>query len=242
MSGKRRILLADANEEFCLLMHEMIESTGEFVLVAHTDSGREALDLARRLRPDVLITDAALPDLSGFDLLDGVKGMVPAVAMVTGHCSREILLEVIRRELYLFLPKPFREDALLTLLRRACGQGVEQRSTERWEADVSRMLHDVGVPAHMKGYPYVRRAILMVAEEPELAHALTKELYPALARQFATTPGCVERAIRSAVDAAWLRGDPETQRKYFTMDRPSNGSFIAALAECLRLCENTVVA
>ena len=82
----------------------------------------------------------------------------------------------------------------------------------------------------MKGYPYVRRAILMVIAEPELAHALTKALYPALAREFGTTPSCVERAIRSAVDAAWLRGDPELQRAYFNVDKPSNGVFIAAVS------------
>ena len=106
---------------------------------------------------------------------------------------------------------------------------------------MTRALHTVGVPAHIKGYPYVRRAILMVMERPELCHALTKELYPALARQFGTTPSCVERSIRSAVDAAWMRGDPEIQRGYFTVDKPSNGSFIAALAEKLRgERENTV--
>ena len=165
-------------------------------------------------------------------------------ASVGRRKAKGATMKLIRQnwELYLFLPKPFREEALLTLLRRACGRGAEGRRPEYREAAVSRMLHEVGVPAHMKGYPYVRRAILMVAEEPALAHALTKALYPALARQFATAPGCVERAIRSAVEAAWLRGDPEIQRRYFTMDKPSNGSFIAALAERLRLREDDIVA
>ena len=161
--------------------------------------------------------------------------------MVTGCCQPAVLLEVIRRELRLFLPKPFRDDALLALLRRACGLTEEYQAPVRQEAQVTRALHMVGVPAHIKGYPYVRRAILMVMKEPELAHALTKALYPALARQFATTPACVERAIRSAVDAAWTRGDPEVQRDYFTMDKPSNGAFIAAMAEKLRIeRENSV--
>ncbi len=234
MGTAYRVLLADADEEYRLLMKEKIESTGEFVLVAHTGSGTEALALARRLQPDVVITDAVLPELDGFALLDALKGVVPGALMVTGHCRQDILLEVIRREIRLFLPKPFHTDVLLALLRRACGADGERQSLRQTEAAVSRALHAVGMPAHMKGYPYVRRAILMVIAEPELAHALTKALYPALAREFGTTPSCVERAIRSAVDAAWLRGDPELQRAYFNVDKPSNGVFIAAMAEKLR--------
>jgi two-component system response regulator (stage 0 sporulation protein A) len=235
------VLLADPDEEYCLLIKPVIESTGEFRMVAHTDSAAEALELARRLRPDVVITDAALKDRDGFALIDDLTGMVPGIAMVTGHCRQSVLLEVIRREIRLFLPKPFQDDALLALLRRACCGAAEYRAPVHWETCVTRALHTVGVPAHIKGYPYVRRAILMVMERPELCHALTKELYPALARQFGTTPSCVERSIRSAVDAAWMRGDPEIQRGYFTVDKPSNGSFIAALAEKLRgERENTV--
>ena len=234
MERKIDVLLADANEEYRLLMKELIESGGEFRLVAHTGSGTEAQELAQRLRPDVLVTDAVLPGLDGFGLMDKLKGVVPGLAMVTGYCQPTILLEVIRREIRLFLPKPFQEEALLALLRRACGMTEESKPLPHWEAQVTRALHMVGMPAHMKGYPYVRRAIVMVMEDPGLAHALTKALYPALARQFGTTPSCVERAIRSAVDAAWMRGDPEVQRTYFTMDKPSNGSFIAAMAEKLR--------
>ena len=107
---------------------------------------------------------------------------------------------------------------------------MEEKRPVRWEVQVSRALHLVGVPAHIKGYDYLRRAILMVAEEPRLAHALTKELYPTLARQFGTTAACVERDIRTAVEAAWMRGNPEIQRAYFTMDKPSNGAFISAMA------------
>ena len=235
------VMLADANEEYRLLMKEVIEGSGEFCLAAHTGSGTDALELARRLRPDVVVMDAVLPGMDGFALMDALEGVVPGVAMVTGCCQPAVLLEVIRRELRLFLPKPFRDEAFLALLRRACGLTEAYHTPVRQEAQVTRALHMVGVPAHIKGYPYVRRAILMVMKEPELAHALTKALYPALARQFATTPACVERAIRSAVDAAWTRGDPEVQRDYFTMDKPSNGAFIAAMAEKLRIeRENSV--
>jgi two-component system response regulator (stage 0 sporulation protein A) len=234
MGRRYDVLLADASEEYRILMKEIIESSGEFRLVAHMGSGAEALELTRQLRPDVVVTDAILSDMTGFALLDTLEGIVPERAMVTAHCQTPILLEVIRRQIRLFLPKPFREDALLEMLRRACNAAEEYRVSAQWEARVTRELHMVGVPAHIKGYLYVRRAILMVMAEPELAHSLTKELYPALARQFSTTPSCVERAIRSAVDAAWLRGDPELQRAYFNVDKPSNGVFIAAMAEKLR--------
>lgn len=242
MSRKFDVLLADTNEEYCTLMKTVIESSGEFRLVAYTGSGTEALELARRLRPDVVMTDAVLPDMDGFALLEALEGVVPGLAMVTGCCQTTVLLEVIRRGIRLFLPKPFRDEVLLELLRRTCGVTEERQAPVRREAQVTRALHMVGVPAHIKGYPYVRRAILMVMEEPELAHALTKALYPALARQFGTTPSCVERAIRSAVDAAWMRGDPEIQRGYFTVDKPSNGVFIAAMAEKLRTGAESSVA
>lgn len=235
------VLLADADEGYRLLMKELIENSGEFRLVAHTGSGAEALELARRLRPDAVVTDAVLPDMTGFALMDALEGVVPGLAMVTAYCQKSVLLEVIRREMKLFLPKPFRNDAMQALLRRACGAAEEFRAPVLWESSVTRELHIVGVPAHIKGYPYVRRAILMVMERPELTHALTKELYPALARQFSTTPACVERAIRSAVDAAWMRGDPAIQQTYFTMDKPSNGPFIAAMAAKVRSeLENSV--
>ncbi len=234
MARKYDVLLADADEEYRLLMKNVIESSGEFRLAAHTGSGAEALELARRLRPDVVVTDAVLPDMTGFALLDALEGAVPGLAMVTACCQKAVLLEVIRRGLRLFLPKPFQSDALLALLRRACTAREDFRAPALWESRVTHELHMVGVPAHIKGYPYVRRAILMVMEKPELTHALTKELYPALARQFSTTPACVERAIRSAVDAAWMRGDPGIQQTYFTMDKPSNGPFIAAMAAKVR--------
>lgn len=241
MADKIRVLLADANEGYCALMKSVIESTGEFELVAHTGHGAEALSLARQLRPDVVVTDAVLSGMDGFDLLRRLEGTVPGRVMATGFCSQSVLLQAIREEVRLFLPKPFTDELMLETLRRACGAGVERRASARLEATVSEALRDIGMPAHIKGYPYTRRAILMVMEDPSLAHALTKALYPALARQFATTPTCVERSIRSAIDQMWLRGDVETQRAFFgaalDMDngKPTNGRFIAAVAEKLRL-------
>jgi len=240
VSCRIRVLLADANEGYRVLMKPVIESTGEFELTAHTGSGTEALELARRLRPDVVVTDAVLPGLDGFALLRELRGTVPGLVMATGFCSQSVLLRAIREEVRLFLPKPFTAELLLETLRRACGAGVERAAPERLEVMASELLREAGMPAHVKGYPYVRRAILMAAENPSLVHALTKELYPALARQFATTPACVERSIRSALDRMWLRGDPEAQRACLGVvpdagDRPSNGRFIAAAAETLRL-------
>ena len=234
MGRRYDVLLADASEEYRILMKDIIESSNEFRLVAHTGSGIEALELARRLQPDGVVTDAVLPGMDGFALLEALKDVVPGLAMVTGCCQPSVLLEVIRREIRPFLSKPFRDEALIALLRRACGVTEERQAPVRRETRVTHALHMVGVPAHIKGYHYLRSAILMVMEEPALAHALTKELYPALARQFGTTSSCVERSIRSAVDAAWMRGDPEVQRTYFTVDRPSNGVFIAAMAAKLR--------
>ncbi len=239
MSCRIRVLLADANEGYRVLMKASIEATGEFELAAHTGSGAEALELAERLRPDVVITDAVLPGLDGFELLRRLRDTVPGRVMATGFCSQSVLLRALREDVRLFLCKPFTDELLLETLRRACGACGETAAPADREALVSETLRTLGVPAHMKGYPYLRRAILLAMEEPALVHALTKELYPALARQFAATPACVERSIRSAIDRAWLRGDPEAQRAFFGGEldagggRPANGSFIAAVADAL---------
>ena len=240
MESKYDVLLVDAKEEGRLLMKEIIEHSDEFRLVADTDSGAKALELACWLRPDVVVAEAALPELDGFALMDALEGLVPGRVMVSEHCKPEILAAASERKIR-FLPKPYQSDALLIVLRYVCGL-MEEKRPVRWEVQVSRALHLVGVPAHIKGYDYLRRAILMVAEEPRLAHALTKELYPTLARQFGTTAACVERDIRTAVEAAWMRGNPEIQRAYFTMDKPSNGAFISAMAEKLRSGWENVVA
>ena len=241
MTTKMRVLLVDGNESYRLLMKAAVDSTGEFELIAHTGDYAEALEAARRLRPDVVIADVALPGGDGFSLRRELEGVVSGFVMATGFCSQSVLLRVIREEIRLFLPKPFTDELLLETLRRACGAGVERVASERAEMMVSTALRELGMPAHIKGYSYTRRAILMMMEEPGLAHAMTKALYPALARQFATTPTCVERSIRSAIDQMWLRGNSETQRAFFgaALDidsgKPANGRFIAAMAEKLRL-------
>ena len=241
MEKRYRVLLADTNEGYCALMKSVVESTGEFELVGSTADGDEALSLARRLRPDVVVTDAVLSGMDGFALLRQLESVVPGRVMATGFCSQSVLLRVIREDVRPFLPKPFTDELLLETLRRACGAGTGRKTPAHLEAVVSAALRDIGMPAHIKGYPYTRRAILMVLEDPALAHAMTKAVYPALARQFATTPSCVERSIRSAIDQMWLRGDAQVQRAFFgpALDvdngKPANGRFIAAMAEKLRL-------
>ena len=244
MDGTFRVLLADGSEEYRLLTERMLARSGEFCLVGSAADGTEALEMARLLRPDIIVTDALLPAVNGFDLLWTLEDLVPGRIMTAAACTRELLLRVIQEQIHPFLPKPFDTETLLEALRQAAGAAGRAAHTHR-EAAVRRMLRTAGVPAHIKGYRYLCRAIPLVMDDPSLLHALTKALYPAVAGEFGTTAGCVERAIRSAVDTAWLRGDPAVYRALLGIDgeeKPSNGSFIAAVADKLRQRSESIVA
>ena len=228
MDRQIQIVLADPDEEYRVLFRRSIEGA-DMRLAGCAATGAEALALCRRTRPDVLVTEAALPDMDGFALLRRAKELAPGRMIVTAQCSTPVLLQAIWDGVRHFLPKPFTSEALQAMVRRAAGSDRERTLCEA--------MQTLGVPAHMKGYRYLCRAVELVMEDPSLVHALTKALYPAVAREFGVPPACVERSIRSAAEAAWLRGDPEQQRAFLGAEpegRFSNGTLIAAVAERLR--------
>ena len=238
MGCRIRVLLADSSEEFRLMMRPVIERGGVFEVAADTGSGAEALELARTLRPDILVTDVVLDDMDGFALLRQAEGLVNASVVVTAHATQRVLLRAIEEGVRHLLVKPFSEEELPRLLYKA--MGMVRPSRPLWETAAADTLRVLGMPSCVKGYPYTCRAVAMVLERPELIHAVTKEIYPALAREFGTTAGCVERNIRSALELTWARGDMEVQRRFFAGalcvegDRPSNRAFIAAVADEIR--------
>ena len=183
------------------------------------------------------MTDVVLDDSDGFTLMRQAEGLVRVSAVVTAHATQRVLLRAIEEGVRHLLVKPFAEEELPRLLYKA--MGMERPCSPCHEAMVQETLRMLGIPGYVKGYHYTCRAVAMVLERPELVQAVTKELYPTLAREFGTTAGCVERNIRSALEQAWARGDMETQRRFFGSalcvegDRPSNRAFIAAVAEQL---------
>ena len=214
MENRGSVILADASEEYRAVLSRAIEGTGEFQVVGSTGSGVEALRLVQQKHPQLLLLDLVLPELN----------------------------QAVQLGVWYFLPKPCSEESLLELMRQAAySQQEVGEFSPALEGQVTAIIHEIGVPAHIKGYQYLREAILIAVQDMDVINAVTKVLYPEVAARFSTTPSRVERAIRHAIEVAWDRGDLETLQKYFgytvnsAKGKPTNSEFIAMIADRLQL-------
>ena len=234
-----KILLADNSEEFRLLLRRTLEDTGEFQVVGDTGDGDEAWELIQKTKPDVVVMDMILPGLDGMSLLQRIPKEIKCIVL-SAFCSQNMVQELTRMGAWYFIPKPAHMDSLLDRIRQATHDS-SVLSLSTLEAEVTAILHEVGVPAHIKGYQYVREAIIIVVQNMDAINAVTKVLYPEVAKRFNTTPSRVERAIRHAIEVAWDRGDLETLQGYFgytvnsAKGKPTNSEFIAMIADRIRL-------
>ena len=245
MENKIKVLLADSSEEFRILLKENIENSGEFTLVGVTGSGREALELAGTAHPQLVLADVALPELDGLSLLQELQKLTPAprAIVVSAFCNDRTVQEAMNRGAYYFMAKPVNLQSLMEQMRFAAQEeeAEEPAYSPTLESRVTAIIHEVGVPAHIKGYQYVREAIMIAVEDMDVINAVTKVLYPEVAKRFGTTPSRVERAIRHAIEVAWDRGDLETLQHYFgytvnsAKGKPTNSEFIAMIADRISL-------
>ena len=242
MQNMAKVLLADANEEFRALLAGAIEKTGEFTVVGSTGDGAEALSLVEEQRPDLLILDTVLPGMDGYGILRRLPEVgAPKTIVLSGFFSDRAASEVLELGASYYLTKPCQMDALLERMRAALAREADQERSVDLVSAVTAIIHEIGVPAHIKGYQYLRQAIILTVRDMDLINAVTKVLYPAVAKHFNTTPSRVERAIRHAIEVAWDRGDLETLQKYFgytvsnTKGKPTNSEFIAMIADRLVL-------
>ena len=245
MNERRSVLLADANEEFRMMLRGAVEASEEFQVVADTGDGQEAAQLIQRLRPRVLVMDVALPGVDGLGMLRSLKNQglaLPRTIIVSAFCSDRVMSDAEKLGVCYYLPKPCTPEALLENMRRIFDLGGEpEDQTSLLKNMVTKVIHEIGVPAHIKGYQYLREAIIITVNNMGAINAVTKVLYPAVAKRFNTTPSRVERAIRHAIEVAWDRGDLETLQKYFgytvsnAKGKPTNSEFIAMIADRLIL-------
>lgn len=244
MDVRRTVLLADANEEFRALVRKIIDETEEFTVVGSVGDGAEALRLARQEAPDLLLMDVLLPGLDGFGVLKQLRELEkpPKVILISAFCSDSVVSEAVELGANYFMFKPVEENALLDRMRALFGRDLpEERHPVELKNLVTSVIHEIGVPAHIKGYQYLREAIMIAVDDMDVINAVTKVLYPEVARRFSTTPSRVERAIRHAIEVAWDRGDLETLQKYFgytvnsAKGKPTNSEFIAMIADRLQL-------
>lgn len=255
METKTRILIADPNEDFRLLLSDIINDEEDMEVVGSAEDGVEALGLITELKPDIILLELIFPKLDGIGVMQKMPetGASPKVIVLSGFWNEQVLSDCSELGASYFVPKPFDPNALLARIRQVYGTPREVSAPQprvsplvikpepSLEAVVTDIIHEIGVPAHIKGYQYLREAIILTINDMDIINAVTKVLYPAVAKKYNTTSSRVERAIRHAIEVAWDRGDIETLQKYFgytvsnIKGKPTNSEFIAMIADCLSL-------
>jgi len=245
MENRKNVLLADANEEYRALLATAIEETGEFHVVGEAADGAQAVHMVSELKPDVLLMDMVMPEMDGLSVLSKLRQLgeiAPMVIVISAFCREQMVAAAANAGAAAFLSKPCTSSAVLENMRMLLGVATENEPhSAGLEKMVTSIIHEVGVPAHIKGYQYVREAIMITVEDMDVINSVTKVLYPEVANRFATTPSRVERAIRHAIEVAWDRGDLETLQKFFgytvngAKGKPTNSEFIAMISDRIRL-------
>lgn len=259
MDNRKRILLADGSEEFAAELRHALESIPEWEIVGVANDGYKAVELLQQESPDVLVMDLMLPKLDGIAVLRQAAALekTPVSMVITGFMTQYAANTASELGVRYFMAKPCKLEAVVErlgeILKAEDGedQRLARQNNTNVEAMVTSIIHEIGVPAHIKGYQYLREAIKIAVDDMEVINAITKVLYPQVAKTFSTTPSRVERAIRHAIEVAWDRGDLETLQRFFgytvsnTKGKPTNSEFIALIADRLQLqireAENHVV-
>ena len=240
MEKQVKVVLVDGNEESRLLLGEYLRSSEGVNLCGCTGDGEELLKIMDKEKPHVVVMDVILPGADGMSLLRHAAKSAKVI-VISAFCSDRVIGDAQQMGAWYFMSKPINPETLVNHVRRAVQPEEPALRIPSLESTVTAIIHDVGVPAHIKGYQYVREAIILAVEDVDIINAVTKALYPAVAKHFGTTPSRVERAIRHAIEVAWDRGDLETLQHYFgytvnsAKGKPTNSEFIAMIADRIRL-------
>lgn len=248
-------MLVDDSKTFCDSLQEFLDLQEDMHVCSVAYNGEMALERLKTVHPDVIILDIAMPVMDGLGVLEELNlNQNPTsenidVIMLTGLVQDESMRRAIELGAKYFMLKPIDFQVLANRIRdikKAPTQTAASTAqmTRNLNIEVTRVLQQIGIPPHVKGYPYLRDSIIFVFEEANLIGAVTKELYPLVAKKHDTTASRVERAIRNAIQIAWDRGNTEMLRSLFacTMNsgRPTNSEFIALIADKLRIGERVV--
>lgn len=261
---KIKIFLTDDNQELVHLIIEYLKTQNDMEVVGTARNGQECLDHIQTVLPDVLLLDIIMPHLDGLGVLDELRKRQSAsslkIIMLTAFGQEDVTKKALELGASYFILKPFDMENLANQIRQVVGKPDKkpllfgsQRMTSGsvvsspittahdLNASITGIIHEIGVPAHIKGYMYLREAITMVYKDIELLGSITKVLYPDIAKKYKTTPSRVERAIRHAIEVAWSRGDVEAISGLFgytvsnSKAKPTNSEFIAMVADKLRI-------
>lgn len=258
MNEKTSVLIADDNKVFSESLEAFLKTQNDMEVVGCAYDGEEALGMILETKPDVVILDTIMPKRDGISVLKRMHEMRltknPIIIAVSVSDSEWIMESVAKLGASYFMLKPQSNEAVTDIIRNfshmsrksvtmptVVSAPQQEAKVYDLESLVTKFIHELGVPAHIKGYQYVRSAIMMVVENMELLNYITKQLYPTIAKKYGTTSSRVERAIRHSIEVAWTRGKPQTMDEIFgyTIDtgkgKPTNSEFIAMVADRIRL-------
>ena len=249
MDHQTTVLIADSSEEFCTALAAALQRADGFQVVGTAGDGEQAIRLINERKPQVLVLDLMLSKQDGISVLKAISNLdrkpvtLATSAFVTDYVSAAAASLGVR---YLML-KPCDMNVLVERMEEIRGGESPRYPAPRRmdrtgiESMVTNIIHEIGVPAHIKGYQYLREAIILAVDDMDVINAITKVLYPQVAKTFQTTPSRVERAIRHAIEVAWDRGDLDTLQSFFgytvsnTKGKPTNSELIALIADRLQL-------
>ena len=258
---KLNVAIADDNEKMVEVLGRIIDQDEDLKLVGKAHNGEEICSIIREKHPDVVILDIVMPKMDGLEVLDRVRmdkdvSDNTAIVMLSAVGKEVITEDAFARGADYFIMKPFHKESLISKIKNLHEQKSGRRSrtnnshmtsneitvsTKSIEEEVTDIIHEVGVPAHIKGYQYLREAIIMSVNDMDMLNSITKILYPEIAKKYNTTSSRVERAIRHAIEVAWSRGKMDTIDELFgyTINngkgKPTNSEFIALITDKIRL-------
>ncbi len=261
MEKQINVLIADADVEYAELLSRNITGDFKINVCEIVSNGYQLIEKVDILRPDVVIMDVVLPNIDGIGVLERFKSKkqefdnfsMPKVIVLSTFKQDKVAQDCINLGASYYMVKPISFDSIRNTIRRLCdtvpgkkintgiGKKYEICENPDVETMVTEMIHEIGIPAHIKGYQYLRHAIMLVIENLDVINSITKTLYPTVAEDFHTTSSRVERAIRHAIEVAWDRGDTDVLNSIFgytiatSKGKPTNSEFIAMIADRLRL-------
>ncbi|MGN1156734.1 MAG: sporulation transcription factor Spo0A [Agathobacter sp.] len=256
------VAIVDDNENMVRLLSEIVRTDDELEVIGTARDGEEAYEMIRSKQPDIVLLDIVMPKLDGLGVMDKVNRdknleKYPNYIIISAIGQEEITEDAFRRGADYYIMKPFDREIIVNRIKMVKKKQQGRRQVEipmegaehtkkqltkhNLENDVTKMIHEIGVPAHIKGYQYLRESIIMSVTEMDMLNSVTKMLYPAIAKKYQTTPSRVERAIRHAIEVAWSRGKMDTIDELFgyTINtgkgKPTNSEFIALISDQIRL-------
>ncbi|MFD0767926.1 sporulation transcription factor Spo0A [Bacillus sp. CGMCC 1.60114] len=257
---KIKVCLVDDNKELVSMLESYVAAQDDMEVIGVAYNGQECLNLLKERQPDVLVLDIIMPHLDGLAVLEKMRQIdrfkQPNVIMLTAFGQEDVTKKAVDLGASYFILKPFDMENLTSHIRQVSGKSsttikrplpafrsvtTSDGKPKNLDASITSIIHEIGVPAHIKGYMYLREAISMVYNDIELLGSITKVLYPDIAKKYNTTASRVERAIRHAIEVAWSRGNIESISSLFgytvsmSKAKPTNSEFIAMVADKLRL-------